>query len=89
MFILKAIYWGQEGARANYLLQLRNIVEAGYKALGERPILVGECGIPMDMNKGEAFRTGDFTWQEKMMDALIHGLEQNLVGFTCVLHRIH
>jgi len=49
MFPLKAIYWGQHGARENYALQIQNIVDHGYKVLGEKPILIGECGIPMDM----------------------------------------
>ncbi|KAJ7700479.1 glycoside hydrolase [Mycena rosella] len=82
MFPLKAFYWGQKGARDNFALQLRNVVEAGYKVLGETPVLVGECGVPMDMNKGEAFATDDFTWQARMMDAMITGLERSLVGFT-------
>ncbi|KAJ7507025.1 glycoside hydrolase [Mycena galericulata] len=82
MFPLKAFYWGQKGVRDNYSLQLRNIVEGGYKALGEKPVLIGECGIPMDMNKGEAFQSDNFTWQARMMDAMITGLERSLVGFT-------
>ncbi|KAJ7672413.1 glycoside hydrolase [Mycena polygramma] len=82
MFPLKAFYWGQKGARENFSLQLRNVVEGGYKTLGEKPVLIGECGVPMDMNKGEAFRTDDFTWQARMMDAMITGLERSLVGFT-------
>ncbi|KAF7288945.1 Glycoside hydrolase family 5 protein [Mycena indigotica] len=82
MFPLKAFYWGQEGARDNFSLQLRNVVEGGYKALGETPVMIGECGIPMDMNKGESFQTDDFTWQARMMDAMITGLERALVGFT-------
>lgn len=49
MFLLKAFYWGQQGARDNFSLQIRNIVEHGYEALGERPVIIGECGIPMDM----------------------------------------
>ena len=49
MFPLKAFYWGQKGARDNFALQLSNIVEHGYKSLGERPTIVGECGVPMDM----------------------------------------
>ncbi|KAG9226684.1 hypothetical protein CCMSSC00406_0006091 [Pleurotus cornucopiae] len=82
MFPLKAFYWGQKGARANYFLQIRNIVEAGYKALGETPVLMGECGVPMDMNHKEAFKTDDWTWQGRMMDAMITGLERSLIGFT-------
>ena len=49
MFILKTLYWGQKGARDNFGLQIRNIVEHGYKSLGEMPVIIGECGVPMDM----------------------------------------
>jgi hypothetical protein len=49
MFPLKALYWGQQGARENYSLQIQNIVDRGHQALGGKPILIGECGIPMDM----------------------------------------
>ncbi|PPQ71478.1 hypothetical protein CVT25_013388 [Psilocybe cyanescens] len=82
MFPLKAFYWGQKGARENFALQIRNIVENGYGSLGETPVLIGECGIPMDMNKKEAFETDDFVWQTRMMDAMITALEKSLVGFT-------
>jgi len=49
MFLLKTFYWGQKGARDNYSLQIRTIVENGYRVLGENPVIIGECGIPMDM----------------------------------------
>ena len=49
MFPLKAFYWGQRGARENFSLQIRNIAQKGYEALGEVPIIIGECGVPMDM----------------------------------------
>ncbi|PFH50868.1 glycoside hydrolase family 5 protein [Amanita thiersii Skay4041] len=82
MFPLKAFYWGQIGARDNFSLQMRNVVENGYRSLGECPVLIGECGVPMDMNKGEAFVTSDFTWQARMMDAMQTALERSLVGYT-------
>ncbi|KAI5119471.1 hypothetical protein M0805_007205 [Coniferiporia weirii] len=82
MFPLKAFYWGQIGARKNYSLQIRNIVEAAYKSIGEIPVVIGECGIPMDMNRGEAFRTNDFTWQARMMDSMMTALENSLAGFA-------
>ncbi|TFY82766.1 hypothetical protein EWM64_g1246 [Hericium alpestre] len=81
-FPLRALYWGHRGARENFSLQIRNIVEAGYKSLGEKPVLIGECGIPMDMNKGEAFKTDDWKWHARMMDAMIIALEKSLVPFT-------
>ncbi|KAI0073547.1 glycoside hydrolase [Panus rudis PR-1116 ss-1] len=82
MFLPKALYWGHIGARDNFSLQMRNIVEAGYRSLGERPVLIGECGIPMDMNGGEAFRTDNWSWQSKMMDAMLTALDRSLIGFT-------
>ncbi|KAJ3722722.1 glycoside hydrolase family 5 protein [Lentinula guzmanii] len=82
MFPLKAFYWGHKGARNNFALQIRNIVEKAYQVLGEKPVIIGECGIPMDMNKGRAFKTDDFTWQARMMDAMLVGLERAMVGFT-------
>jgi hypothetical protein len=49
MFPLKAFYWGQKGARDNFTLQIRNIVEKAYSVIGEKPIIIGETGLPMDM----------------------------------------
>ncbi|KAF9078603.1 glycoside hydrolase family 5 protein [Rhodocollybia butyracea] len=82
MFPLRAFYWGHKGARTNFALQIRNIVESAYSVLGDKPVVIGECGIPMDMNKKEAFKTDDFRWQTRMMDAMIVGLERAMVGFT-------
>ncbi|RXW11189.1 hypothetical protein EST38_g14666 [Candolleomyces aberdarensis] len=84
MFPLKAFYWGQKGARDNYSVQIANIVKHAREALGETttPVIIGECGIPMDMNKKEAFESGEFKWQARMMDAMMTALERTFVGFT-------
>ncbi|KAJ2925710.1 hypothetical protein H1R20_g11384, partial [Candolleomyces eurysporus] len=84
MFPLKAFYWGQKGARDNYSVQMANIVKHARESLGEAttPVIIGECGIPMDMNKKEAFETGEFKWQARMMDAMMTALERSFVGFT-------
>ena len=49
MFLPKALYWGHDSARDCYGLQIRNIVDASYTNLGEIPVIIGECGVPMDM----------------------------------------
>ncbi|KAF9452093.1 glycoside hydrolase family 5 protein [Macrolepiota fuliginosa MF-IS2] len=82
MFPLKAFYWGHKGVRDNFSLQIRTLTEEAHKSLGDVPVLFGECGIPMDMNKGEAFISEDFIWQKRMMDAMITGLDRSLVGFN-------
>lgn len=74
-------YFGKSGLKKNYALQIRNIVNAGYRSIGERPVLIGETGIPFDLNGSEAFKTGDFKWQERQMDAVCSAMEENLVSF--------
>jgi hypothetical protein len=49
LFFLKAFYWGHSSARDNFSLQLGNIVAKGREALGDIPVIIGECGIPFDM----------------------------------------
>lgn len=49
MFPLRAFYWGQTGARDNYSRQIGCIVQAAHKNLGDVPVLLGECGVPMDV----------------------------------------
>ena len=39
--------------------QIRTLVEAGYHSLGKCPVLIGECGILMDMNCCASFKTDD------------------------------
>ncbi|KAI6015142.1 glycoside hydrolase family 5 protein [Pisolithus orientalis] len=82
MFPLQAFYWGQLGVRENYSRQIRNIVDSARKVLGEVPVLIGECGIPMDMNAKEAFETENWKWQYRMMDALMVALEGSLANFA-------
>ncbi|KAF9255450.1 glycoside hydrolase family 5 protein [Marasmius fiardii PR-910] len=82
MFPLFTFYWGHKGARNNYAHQISNIVHEGHKNLADIPVVIGECGVPMDMNNREAFETDDFTWQARMMDAMMTGLEKALVPFT-------
>lgn len=81
---LKTFHWGHKGARDNFTTQIRTIAEASYRSLGERPVLIGECGVPMDMNGRMAFKTDDFKWQRRMMDAMITALERANIGFTWV-----
>ncbi|EPQ28323.1 uncharacterized protein PFL1_04150 [Pseudozyma flocculosa PF-1] len=82
MFVLKALYFGADGLRKNYRTQLANIVRYARASLGALPIVIGEVGIPYDINKRLAFATGDFSKQRELMDALIGAMEDNLLHFT-------
>ncbi|CAO1626125.1 unnamed protein product [Sympodiomycopsis kandeliae] len=83
MFILKALYFGEEGLRKNYVTQLSKLVSLARSSLGEIPIVIGEIGIPFDVNKGHGLKTGDYTTQTRLLDALANGMEQaKLAGWT-------
>ncbi|CAG8699606.1 86_t:CDS:2 [Acaulospora morrowiae] len=80
--IVSATYFGISGAKKNYFGQVRNIVKNGLKNAGEKPCVIGECGIPMDINDRKAFETGDYTHHINFLDAVLSAMEKNLVNFT-------
>ncbi|SNX85163.1 uncharacterized protein MEPE_03872 [Melanopsichium pennsylvanicum] len=82
MFILKALYFGAQGLRKNYALQLGKIKDLAYASLGTVPVIVGEVGLPFDINARHAYMTGDYTKQHEILDALINSMEKLGLGFT-------
>lgn len=47
-FLPFCLYFGKS-VRKNYELQIRTIVTEAHKLLGDVPVVLGECGIPMDL----------------------------------------
>ncbi|KAL1918909.1 uncharacterized protein VTP21DRAFT_2290 [Calcarisporiella thermophila] len=82
MNVFSATYFGISGAKKNYSHQVSNIVRYGLQCIGERPCVVGECGIPMNINNKQAFTSGDYTHQTNFLDAVITAMERNMVHFT-------
>ncbi|KAI9143495.1 glycoside hydrolase superfamily [Paraphysoderma sedebokerense] len=83
--LVRATYFGIHGAKKNYTKQVANIKESGLTRIGAKPVVIGECGIPMDINERKAFETGDYTHHNNFLDAVISAMESNLVHFTYVL----
>ncbi|ORZ37820.1 hypothetical protein BCR44DRAFT_1459522 [Catenaria anguillulae PL171] len=59
--ILAATYFGLSGAKRNYTRQLGRLKGIGEERVGSVPTIIGECGIPMDLNKRSAFDSGNYT----------------------------
>jgi hypothetical protein len=55
---------------------------SSYIPSGEAPCLIGEIGIPFDMDNNHAYRTGDYATQIRAMDANMAALEHNLLNYT-------
>lgn len=81
-FPLTALYFGVTGLKKNYLAQMRKIQELAYASLGKVPMIIGEVGLPFDINHKHAYRTGDYSKQHELMDALINAMEKLALGFT-------
>ncbi|KDN52579.1 glycoside hydrolase family 5 protein [Tilletiaria anomala UBC 951] len=82
MFFMKALYWGEQGARQNYLHQLTTQAKWGRVSMGEVPMLVGEIGLPFDINDAHAYRTGDYRKHAELVDGMLSALEKNWQSFT-------
>ncbi|KAI9498937.1 glycoside hydrolase superfamily [Zychaea mexicana] len=80
--VISATYFGRNGAKKNYRGQIKNIKKSGLNNMGQKPCVLGEVGIPMDLNQRAAFMSGDYTNHIHFMDAMINALEVNLVNFT-------
>lgn len=82
LFLPFALYFGTGGLLRNYCHQLKQLVRRGYATLGDVPVLIGEVGIPYDVNDTLRAQPGDYRVQHTLLSALISGLERNLVSFT-------
>jgi hypothetical protein len=59
----------------------RRVLTAGNTMEGI-PILLGEFGIPFDLDHGRGFRTGDFSAQAQALDRSFQAIESNLLSCT-------
>ncbi|KAF9160037.1 hypothetical protein BGX21_001814 [Mortierella sp. AD011] len=80
--VISATYFGIRGAKKNYRGQLSNVLKLGLQNVGVKPCLIGECGIPMDINQRKAFMSGDYGYHSKFLDAVLSAMESNLLSFT-------
>lgn len=62
--------------------QIKRLIRRGKETMRQAPTLIGEVGIPFDMQHKQAYDTGDFSLQIKAMDATMRALEANLANFT-------
>ncbi|KAI1307325.1 hypothetical protein EDD11_004511 [Mortierella claussenii] len=78
-----AIKIGEKAIKECFRNQLASIKEEGQKAIGQHPTVIGEIGIPYDMNGGKSYQSnGNYKDQIKAMDANMYALESNHLNFT-------
>jgi len=73
---------GKKNILKTFIRQVGRIRDFSEHKLGGVPSLVGEFGIPYDMHKKKAYRTGDFSPQLRAMDISYRVMEANLINST-------
>lgn len=76
------ISWGAQNVRKSFIGQIARIVRQSDEEMNHAPTLIGEVGIPFDMQEKQAYRTGDFSMQVRALDATMTALEKNFISFT-------
>ena len=73
---------GEGSIRAYLSRQFGSFREYADEAMGAVPIVIGEFGIPFDMNGQDAFGSGDFTRQTQALDYNFRALDEHLLNYT-------
>ncbi len=74
--------WGKKAVRKLLAAQLAEIKRVSAQAMGNIPTLIGEFGIPFDLQHKKAYRSGDFSSQALALDTTFAALEANLLNGT-------
>ncbi len=73
---------GPSAIRRSFRRQLASLRDAADRNLGRAPVLLGEVGIPFDMQGKRGYRTGDFRPQIMALDRTFRAIEDNLLSCT-------
>jgi hypothetical protein len=76
------LVFGSGRIRTSFARQLTTYKQQASKLLRGAPVLIGEFGIPFDLQQKKAYRTGDFGKQIKAMDRSLRALEDTLLSGT-------
>ncbi|KAG9413672.1 hypothetical protein AC1031_012901 [Aphanomyces cochlioides] len=74
--------FGRSGVRSSHIKDLASIKALASEYMGNAPTLIGEIGIPFNLNGGESYVTGNFDQQVDAMDTSISSVEANLLNYT-------
>jgi len=77
-----AVKVGERAIRNCFAHELAAIQQEGLDYMGHHPCIIGELGIPYDMNEGYAYKTGDYSSQTSAMDANHYAVEGAKVNYT-------
>ena len=74
--------FGMRAIRRSFARQLGRVKQAAADHMGNIPTVIGEFGIPFDLNEKKAYRTGDFSEHVRALDATYAAMDANLLSCT-------
>jgi hypothetical protein len=73
---------GKGAIRRSFAAQVREIHKDAKERMGNPPVVVGEVGLPFDLDKKRAFRTGDYHDQIAAINRSLTAMDDNLMNYT-------
>jgi hypothetical protein len=73
---------GADAVEQAFVAQLGRAKQAGIEEMGGIPTLMGEFGIPFDLDEKAAYLSGDFSPHVAALDAYIDAMDANLLNYT-------
>jgi hypothetical protein len=70
------------GVRKSYAEQIERYKRQAQEEMGGVPTLIGETGVPFDLQDKHAYKTGDFSTVIRAMDRTLRAMDDVLVSYT-------
>ncbi|TDH68348.1 hypothetical protein CCR75_006741 [Bremia lactucae] len=78
----RKLAFGNKALRRVHQRQLAHIASLGQTYMAHAPTLIGETGIPFNLNHARAYISGDYSAQIEAMDNTIATLESQVVSYV-------
>jgi hypothetical protein len=73
---------GRKKTAAYFSESLKKSADWTRDHMGDMPCLLGEFGLPFDLNRRKAFKTGDYSLHEEALSGYYDGVDANLLHST-------
>ncbi|MBN2531264.1 MAG: cellulase family glycosylhydrolase [Spirochaetales bacterium] len=74
--------WGKTNVKKAFVKQLADIKQTSVTCMKGIPTLIGEFGLPFDMENKKAYSNGDFSLHSEAMDLYFQVMDQQLLSCT-------
>ncbi len=77
---MKKVVKSPKGLRKAFAKQIGELKAFAKKYMRGAPLIITEFGIPLDLKRKKAYKTGDFTLQDKALDRSFLAIDDNMVS---------